>query len=288
VDGQSVLELPAELTKDDPRIFADVELTSSEPEVVELAVQVPDQDRSRVVVTGSVAGIVKKLQAEIDELKRATGDAASSKEKIATLERTLKEVRKIQGSVKELAVLDGGVKGAGIARLRYIEELADQPEDDEKASAVMKLRKRVAELRQTMEATAKEVQAVQAKIRALGGDPGDGPIVVWRRIPNQSEFKVQTFALGKTVDLPKGQVRTYTVTKPTKVEAKPSDPTKGDAPDPKVAVRDRIQLKLDAEKARVAEALDAGKLELLEKKLEALQDEVKRLKKGSAPGEAKK
>jgi beta-lactamase regulating signal transducer with metallopeptidase domain len=302
VDGQSVLELPAELTKDDPRIFADVVLTSSEPEVVDVAVQVQDQDGSRVVATGSVDDIVKKLQAEIAELKRATSDAASSKEKIATLERALKEVRRIQGSVKELEAPAGGAEGTGVARVRYIEKLADQPEDDEKASKVMGLRKRVAELRQTMEAAAKEVQAVQAKIRELGGDPGDAPVVDWRRAANKSELKVRTFAFAKPAEGAERQVRTYTlskplrveevqtktIAKPLKVEVRPSEPGKAEAPNPSATTKAQIRLKLDAEKARVAEVLSAGKLEILEKKLKDLQDQVERLKKGSAQGEAKK
>src|SRR5262249_25525926 len=148
----------------------------------------------------------------------------SSKEKIATLDRALREIRKIQGSVRELKAPAGGAKGAGVARVRYVEELAlDQPKDDEKASEVMKLRMKVAGLRQTMEAAAKEVQAAQAKIRELGGDPGDVPVVEWRRTANKSEGKVYTYALAKPVEGAKGQGRTYTFTKPLTVEVKPSE-----------------------------------------------------------------
>jgi hypothetical protein len=71
------------------------------------------------------------------------------------------------------------------------------------------------------------------------------------------------------------------------VKVKPTEPAKTEEAKPPGGATTEFRFKVDPERTRVPEGLDAGKLEALEKKLKDLQDEVERLKKGSAPGGAK-
>jgi beta-lactamase regulating signal transducer with metallopeptidase domain len=370
-EGQSVnsavLELPAELTKDGPLIFTDViaTLPSSEAHISHMTIQLQEQSGTRVMAAGSIDEVVKKLQAEIAELKGAGAPADAPKEKLAILERALNEVQKIQGSLKVYKPTPG--RGPIMGNMRYIEERATRPKDDDKAPAIEKLRRQVSELRKAMEATANEIEAAQGKIRELGGDAGEVPVIQWRSAANKSQAHYQTYTVVRPVQEKKTQTytimkpvqqtktvtytimkpvqqtktQTYTIMKPVvevgdraiekpvrikvapsdlKIEAaKPLKPAPSDlkveAAKPQIRLkveagkpvnispsdlkietdRPQIRLKVEAGKPQAADhaspsqkGLDSTRIEALEKKLKALQEEVERLRKDAAQGEVKK
>jgi beta-lactamase regulating signal transducer with metallopeptidase domain len=384
-DGQATLDLPAELTKDGPLIFTDVTamLPSSEPHIGHMKVQVQDQAGTRVLAAGSIDDVVKTLQVKIAELKQRKALTGSLKQEIGILERALEEVKKIPGSLKEVSST-GATKGLSVVgNMRYIEERGTPTKDEEKASELMKLRRRVLELRKTLEASAKELHAVQGRIRELGGDPGEVPSIEWRRTANKSLLPTLTYTFAKPVEDSQLQVRTYTIARPVEVKqgaieskaaptakplavrlkapelegklvappadqkarfkklgaealelegklvAPPADQkarfkklmaealkaqsdgrydecealaAKAQTLDPsdpvpailqfKAQIQRKLQLKdqirKNEQKLAIGKAASESRIEALEKRLKALQDEVERLKKGSTQGDVKR
>lgn len=124
------------------------------------------------------------------------------------------------------------------------------------ASEVAKLDAEVSRLRKNLETTLKELQATQEKIRKLGGDPGERPTVQWIRTPTRFRYNVARVSPEAVK-----RVRVFEAN----VAADHGDTV-----------------------SRPVAASSESRLQTLEKQLKALQDEVGRLKIGSAKGEEKK
>ena len=256
-----------------------------------------------VIESGSIDDVVKKLQAQIGELKKGEDSSDAAKERIKALTQALAEIKKAQGAARHVTIRSDHPGN--------VHTTQRTPKD---AAEIEKLATEVARLRKHVESNLKELEAIQTKIRGLGGDPGEVPMVRWRRIANTADAQARTYTVVRPVEGSQRHVQTYFIAKPITVkpeqvkvytDVKPSavkpqvfefrtgtvetrKPEKTESDKPSGAATARIHLSLDPEKAKASEGLDVTKLEILEKKLKALQDEVERLKKGSAESDVKK
>jgi beta-lactamase regulating signal transducer with metallopeptidase domain len=243
-----------------------------------------------VVGSGSIDDVVKQLLAQIEKLKKAEGSSDGAKEQIEALTRAIEEIKKAAGGPR-LA----NIRTESVLRGR----LTTSKPPAKNAAEIEKLVAEVAKRRKLLDANLMEIEAIQAKIRGLGGDAGDVPLVRWARIPigadaltfryvvNTGKPHVQTYTIAKPVADKLAQVHVkemkIAADHPAKIGVKPSSPLKIEVAAPIEAINARLRIKQEPQKPGAAEAVDVLKLEALEKKLKALQDEVDRLKKATRP-----
>jgi hypothetical protein len=288
---------------------ADVIGDQGSPDSAAVVLRVEGQDKPMTVVeSGSIDDVIKKLQSQIDELKKARESSDSARDRIKVLVQALDEIKKVQDKADRVTLR---IHTDHPAKVQKAEPTAkDKAEIEKLGVAVSKLRKNVEE-------NLKELEAIQARIRKLGGDPGEAPVVRWRRIADTRLTQSHAYAIAKAVEGQKVNVQTYTIAKPFEVKrdqvkvftnvkpfevkrdqvkvftnVKPVDVKSSGAA--RIEVVDpaeqkvRMLLKGVEEKVHAGEKLDSTRIEALEKKLKALQDEVERLKKGSADSDEKK
>ena len=159
------------------------------------------------------------------------------------------------------------------------------------AAEIAKLNKEVARIKGTLETTLKELKATQEKIRKLGGDPGETPVVTWRRRSTRPEAVYRTYTYTKPVKVDDGSIQRrqareapnsrevqVMALKPTKTVEGPARPAE---PREILDVKSCCQAGDASSPRRSRGGVDPDRLEILEKRLKALQDEVNGMKKGS-------
>ncbi len=248
--------------------------------VVAVRVDGQDDPGDKVVVSGSRDDVIKELEARIAELKKGAAPTHSGPDHIKVLVRVLDELKKTTDPARQPEITT--------VHLRAVKEAkATQAAGD--AAEIAKLNKEVARIKGTLDSTLKELKATQEKIRKLGGDPGETPVVMWRRWVDKTQTLFRTYTYTSPVTVTKVEpadkqgapkrrdvkvmalepaktVGTLTV-QPSRVEILEVQPAPGQAA-PKVH---QVHVK----------AVVPDRLEILEKRLKALQEEVNGMKKGS-------
>jgi bla regulator protein blaR1 len=233
-----------------------------------------DAPGDKVVVSGSRDDLIKALEARIAELKKGAAPAEAATDRIKALVHVVDGLRKTADPARQPEV--------STVYLRAVKEAkATQAAGD--AAEIAKLNKEVARIKGTLDSTLKELKATQEKIRKLGGDPGETPVVTWSRL--KRVYKTYTYTTPVTIAGanptdklktsmhevkvmaldPAKTVGTLTV-QPSRVEILEVQPAPGQVA-PKVH---QVEVK----------AVAPDRLEILERRLKALQEEVDGLKKG--------
>ena len=226
-----------------------------------------DQPGFEVKASGSLDEVVKKLQAQIAEVKVHGG----SPEQVKALVGALEAIKDAGKSSTSVTVRDGKGDDHQIrtARVRYLTKV-DQAGAGTTAKDTEKIRQEIAKLKVALKVNVGELVKAQARLRELGEDPGEAPVIAWSRSNANTKFETRTVVVKK----PDGQPA-----KPEKLETrtvvvkKPDDPSAN-------SERVRFYTAVRDEKTAGPTA-DRQRLERLEGKLRALQEEVDRLKKGS-------
>jgi beta-lactamase regulating signal transducer with metallopeptidase domain len=268
-------------------VFGDQQ--SPDSAVVVMRVEGGDKPTS-VIESGSIDDVVKKLQSQIDKLKKGGDSSDAAKDRIKALTQALAEIKKAQGGAHRVMIRSDVLDRAKVHTTQ------PTPKD---AAAIEKLGAEVSRLRKNLESNLKELEAIQAKIRALGGDPGEVPVVRWRLVRPVEGTHTQTYTIAKPIEVEPKELRVYTNHKPIEakpqvfeyrtiqtqkplkldVSVRPSEPAKIEVDDP-AEQKVRMLLKGMEQNVRAGGAPDSTRIEALEKKLKALQEEVERLKKG--------
>src|SRR5262249_13196685 len=126
---------------------------------------------------------------------------------------------------------------------------------------IIKARQELDNLKVTLKETLGRLMKAQARLRELGADPGEQPVLEWRLVQKD----------------PNVLLKRYTISKPVQ------------ALTAKLSPQSKPQIELGGVERRTlaGKAVDPDRLKLLEKRLKDLQDEVDRLKKGAGQGESK-
>ncbi|MHB1556346.1 MAG: M56 family metallopeptidase [Isosphaeraceae bacterium] len=135
-------------------------------------------------------------------------------------------------------------------------------------------------LRASIETSMKKLEAAQARIRELGGEPGETPVISWAVRPHAG--KVVHYVVSRPVKIVgvTPQVKTTTTT------------PAGERKLHEVSVEVKAEYKPDLEKQRTekqpsrpeAAASDSRRIDQIEKHLKELQDELQRMKKSAGNG----
>jgi bla regulator protein blaR1 len=264
-DELQVIRLPVEVNPGQLGVavtLSDADVQAS-PDTAVVAVRVEDQDHDaqKVELSGSLDEVVQKLQAKIAALKEKGESTDAAKEQVKALAQALDALKKAGKTAKTVTVrADANKPGEKTsARVRVLSNVRlEAGAGGEKSAEVAKTRQEISKLQVSLKMTLGQLVKAQAKLRELGEDPGDTPSVTWRRTGKNLTLEkriIETKDINAAPNPKPVQLREYTIARP----AKPPAP-----------------------------AADRQRLEQLEGRLKALQDEVARLKKGSAEGEAKK
>jgi beta-lactamase regulating signal transducer with metallopeptidase domain len=207
------------------------------------------QAGQKIEVAGSVEDVIKNLEAQLVDVE-LKGDVLtlSTSDEIKVLKQALDTIKSDDKVAQKKNEDSRGGKTITGKRVYVREMPLDTNHPD-----IAKLRKEVLDQRAAMEATLKKLQAAQARIRELGGDPGETPVVGWHRSGRSVKVEKRVAVLRDDNHPTAGPKRVY------------DDPTV--TPDTPAAPKS-----------------DRQRLEQLEGRLKALQDEVVRLKKGAAEG----
>ena len=264
--------------------------STAETDAAVVVVQVggSDQPAHKVQASGTLDDVVKQLHAEIAELKVGGG----SPEQVKALVGALQAIKEAGKSRTSVMIRDG--KGDDhqlrTARVRYLGKV-HQDGAGKTSTDAEKIRQEIAKLKVALKASVGELLNAQARLRELGEDPGEAPIVAWSRSNANTRFETRTVVVKKDDRQPvkpeKVETRTVVVKKD---DRQPVKPEKVETRTVVVKKDDRQPVK--PEQVRVLAAVrpdmtagptaDRQRLERLEGKLRALQEEVDRLKKASA------
>jgi beta-lactamase regulating signal transducer with metallopeptidase domain len=256
-DRLQVIGVPVELTSGELEITTD-SADKDSPKAKVVVVRVDDRDQSgqtRLELSGSLGDVIKKLKARIAELKEKGGSTDVVKELVDAL-NALEKASKAAGgfTIHADAANPSNVK---TARVRYVARLQEDGAGGDKSAAVAKTREEISRLQSNLKTTVAQLERAQTRLRELGEDPGDVPRLAWHRsLPNTAVEK--RFVITRD-----GNTATNVV------------------PD----VRETLTLERLPKLA--PSSSDRQRLEQLEGRLKALQEEVARLKKSSADGEKK-
>jgi beta-lactamase regulating signal transducer with metallopeptidase domain len=249
-----------------------------EDAVVVLRADGQDPIVHKLEVSGSLDEVVKKLQAEIAELKKGAGSADAAKERIEALVRALDEVKKANKSLHHVTIHSEDLaKDLDVKTLRFraITDVQSEKPQGEKAAEIAKSREEISKLKVSLKETLGRLAKEQAKLRELGEDAGEVPVIEYRRQPiHRVEVKAMRLETPRAVAVVKPstepiRARTVVVKPPAELQG-------------------RLLLRNLTENKTTVEALDATRIESLERRLKALQDELDRLKKAARPDDAKK
>jgi beta-lactamase regulating signal transducer with metallopeptidase domain len=229
-------------------------LASPSPDAAAIVLRVdgPDKPGDKVELSGPLDEVIKKLETLIADSKKSASPTGAEKQRIAALGQALESLR------------SAGVHDGKTLHLRLLTEdlrpLRDQKKEGaggNRSQEVARTRKEIAKLKDNLKSTMAELDKAQARLRELGEDPGEIPLLGWHQG-------------GRNAQL----ARTYTVVRDVERTA-----PRTDQPTTRTVVR--------PDKA-VTITTDRQRMEKLEKALKALQDEVEHLKRGSAQDEGKK
>jgi predicted RNase H-like nuclease (RuvC/YqgF family) len=242
---------------------------------------------TNVVEAGSIDEVVKKLVDQIAELKKSGEPSDHAKDQIEALNAAIAELKKAAGNPRRVMIRTEDVVRGGIA--------SKEPSAEDRAE-IEKLGSQVTKLRKDLENNLREIEALQTRIQKLGGDPGNVPQVRWSRSRTASETQTRLYIASPRNDQVRGyaiakpganpvqvEVKELRIGKPMSVSVKAASPAKAESAKPTASVNSLFRVKVAQDKTSSTEAVDPSKLEALEKKLQALQDEVDRLKKSAQP-----
>ena len=186
--------------------------STQEEAIVVLSVEGDDRPTTKVEVSGSIADVIKRLEKRIAGLKEEESTDAT-KEQIKALEKALETLKSHGGTVLEgkKGSADSD-KGKRITERRIIIGRLPKPQD-EQISEVIRLRQEISNHRVTLKETLKKIHEAQAKIRELGGDPGETPDLTWHHADQGTRVERRY-----VVTRPR-----YVVTRPVKPEAPATD-----------------------------------------------------------------
>jgi beta-lactamase regulating signal transducer with metallopeptidase domain len=260
-DQLKVIALPVELTSVPVNLdsaVAEIE-GSSDAATVVVRVDGKDQAGDKVELSGSLDDVVQKLQAKIDALKEKGEKTDAAKAQVNALLQALDALKKAGKTATTVTIHDDASRPGekAIARVRVLSKVQTAGAGGEKSADVAKTRAEISKLQVSLKMTLGQLIKAQMKLRELGEDPGDTPSVSWNRSAKNLTVEkkvIETKDINAATTVKPVQVRQYTIARPVK----PPGPV-----------------------------ADRQRLEELEGRLKALQDEVARLKKGSADGGAK-
>ena len=145
---------------------------SADQSVVVVTLDGKEQAAQKVEISGRLDTVIKKLEAQIVALKEKGDLKESTADQVKALKQALDTLK---------ADAELSQKGFDVARTAkpitgkrvYVREMQVDKDNPD----IAKLRKEVREQRAVIEATLKKLHAAQAKIRELGGDPGETMVV---------------------------------------------------------------------------------------------------------------
>jgi beta-lactamase regulating signal transducer with metallopeptidase domain len=260
-DKLHVIGLPVELTSVPVNIEGPVAAIegSSDAAAVVIRLEGKDQAGDKVELSGSLDDVVQKLEAKIAALKEKGEMTDAAKEQVKALAQALDALKKAHKSAATVTIHGDASKPVdkAIARVRVVSKVQTAGAGGEKSAEVAKTREEISKLQVSLKMTLGQLIKAQTKLRELGEDPGDTPSVTWNRSGKNFTLKkriIETKDINAAKIVKPVQVREFTIARPVKPPAP---------------------------------AADQQRLEQLEKRLKALQDELARLKKGAADGSAK-
>jgi beta-lactamase regulating signal transducer with metallopeptidase domain len=242
-----VLELD-EPVEVDVRVDPTVAVEAPAPKA--FAYRFESQDGSPQAVELSLDGSVDQVIKKLEE-KIAEGKLGAEETKV--LKQALEALKKHGPTTKTMRVrrvVPGNPAVAQTVRLRRVEP-AKKDDPAAKSPEGQKAQAEIAKLKADLNATLDQLRHAQAKLRELGEDPGDAPFLTWRRDAKGAQVQAKAFTFVRPVE---AGVRTTTV-RPVRRETVPLS--------------------------------DQQRMEQLEQKLKALQQEFDGLKKGSTSGPPK-
>ncbi len=250
-----------------------------------------------VKLSGPLDDVIPKLEKLIADLKKNPGPSGAGRVRVEDLEKLLDDLKQ-----KKLPSGDGHRVVVKSMKLDAPELLQEVHQNVQKHLMVMqevvpvvkqaqmdRAQQEVRELRATIESSMKKLEAAQARIRELGGEPGETPVISW--VVKQPSRTVMQYVVTRPV--PQG--RNHVVTKPVKIVGIRPEGAKTimkpvDEPKPReVTVEVKAEYKPDPEKQGKqkqpsrsgAAAGDSRRIDQIEKRLRELQDELQRMKKSA-------
>jgi beta-lactamase regulating signal transducer with metallopeptidase domain len=203
-----------------------------------------------VQVSGSREDVIKKLEALIDDLK-SDPKGEASQPRIKALKEVIGTIQKASGGRVIIGIGSDDEKEGG-AHIRTVDRMKLDVPAGARSADVEKTRQEIARLKVDLKATMGRLVQAQAKLRELGEDPGEQPVVQWRVAPKKPQVELRIVK----------KVQDKNVSKPVDVDRK-------------------IELRRVETKTESRNPTDAERLLSLEKRLKGLQAEVDRLKQGS-------
>ncbi len=218
-----------------------------------------DTQVETVQLSGSREDAINKLEALVAGLRKGENPGKASEARIKALKEVIGTIEKAPTGrvIIGIGAHDGTKEDQKVSSRAVARMKLDVPAGA-KSADVEKTRQEIAGLKRDLKVTMGRLVQAQAKLRELGEEPGEQPVVEWRVAQKKPkvELRIVKQALSKT-DL-----------KPVKVN-------------PKIDVK-RVETKNEFRKPT-----DSDRLLSLEKRLKELQAEVDRLKRGSGQREAK-
>ncbi len=265
-----------------------------------------------IELSGPPDDVIVKLEQLIADLKKNPEASGAGRLQVEELE-------KFRDDLKQKKRQNGDGRRIVVESMKL--DVAQAPAA-EKQAEITKARQEVFNLRASLEANLKKLEATQARIRELGGDPGDVPVIRWQRTAKQPQpgVRVQQYTIMKPVTTTttrpvhvlrvepaeKSETVTTTTSRPvhavrvepaeksetvTTMTTKPVDVLRivpAEASETVTTTTSRPVHAADV-KDRVrssTDAPDAQRIDQLEKRLKDLQDEVERMKNSAGPAGA--
>jgi beta-lactamase regulating signal transducer with metallopeptidase domain len=238
--------------------------SSSEQKVVILRVDSQDKLSDKVELSGSMEDVIKELETLIAKSKRDATATDAAKDRIKGLHQALDALKRAGHPVGSKTI-HGGVlpepKDGQTLNVRVIERVQKDGPAGKNSAEVAQARREISKLKEHLKATMDQLIKAQAKLTELGEDSGEKPVLEWRLSQKN----------------PRIELKTYTVTRPLQHTRLV----------PSMGLNPQIEVRRVEERTRALKPADSERLELLEKRMKALQDELDRLKRSSGPREAK-
>ncbi len=237
-----------------------------------------------IELSGPLDDVIGKLEKLIADLNKNPGSSGAGRVRVEDLEKLrddLKQKKTHGGDGHHIVVKSMKLD---LPLTQEVKEKARLAEIHVRANVVSavdiaqlhKAQKEVQELRAGIESSMKKLEAAQARIRELGGEPGETPVISWTARPP-----------GKTV-MHYVVTRPVTITRSSPETGKTTTKPSGERKAREISVAVTAEYKPDPEKqgkekqpSRLGAAADSRRIDQIEKRLRELQDELQRMKKSA-------
>src|SRR6185312_610652 len=151
-------------------------------------------------------------------------------------------------------------------QVRIVERRKQVGSGKASSTEVAKAREEVAKLKANLKATIDQLSKAQARLRELGEEPGEQPLLGWHGSPKDPRIELRAVGIANPL-----RVRTVKPSVDPRIEVKVGKPVEIRSVRPSVELKPEIQVRRLETRTVEGKAVDSDRLKLLEKRLKDLQ-----------------